>query len=450
MRHTNGGIRKICACPRRAWTKCAHPWHFNYKPRGGPSYRFSLDAHLNKHVDSKTDAEAEAALIKAAIKAGTFGAAAPQLDNLTVGQLLDTYYARYVQSERKDSVRNVAYQIAKIKRTDVERLDGRLQSLGEWRMADVTADTLDRFKETRRNRGPVTANRDLAFLSACFNWAIRKRHIKESPFKLGSETIVKLSKEHPRTRRLHDDEEAALLAACGPHLRSVVEAAIETGCRKGEILTLQWKQVEGMRIEDDTVTWAPKAELFLPFCKTKTKTDRRIPISTRLKAILEMRRFDPAGQPHAADRYVFGTDIGGRLLGFERAWHAAVLRAHGYTPTRTSTANLTPESRAALKSIALHFHDLRREAGSRWMDGGVPIATIQRWLGHSNVSQTSTYLAGTQTSEHDALARYEARRTTLQRLATDVERGVQTGAQTAGGHDTRPNKTAAGRELGVM
>jgi len=24
----------------------------------------------------------------------------------------------------------------------------------------------------------------------------------------------------------------------------------------------------------------------------------------------------------------------------------------------------------------LHFHDLRREAGSRWMDAGVPLATI--------------------------------------------------------------------------
>ena len=27
------------------------------------------------------------------------------------------------------------------------------------------------------------------------------------------------------------------------------------------------------------------------------------------------------------------------------------------------------------------------------MDAGVPLATIQRWLGHHNISQTSTYLA---------------------------------------------------------
>ena len=46
------------------------------------------------------------------------------------------------------------------------------------------------------------------------------------------------------------------------------------------------------------------------------------------------------------------------------------------------------------KIDGLHFHDLRREVGSRWMDAGVPLATIQRWLGHHNISQTSTYLAG--------------------------------------------------------
>jgi integrase len=125
-----------------------------------------------------------------------------------------------------------------------------------------------------------------------------------------------------------------------------------------------------------------------------------------------------------------------------RAWRTAVLKAHGHTPVYTTTANLTAESRAALKAINLHFHDLRREAGSRWMDGGVPIATIQRWLGHSNVSQTSTYLAGTQTSEHDAMARFEAQQAALQRIATEGQkRGQKATRSTAKRHRT-PNKSA--------
>jgi integrase len=80
----------------------------------------------------------------------------------------------------------------------------------------------------------------------------------------------------PRSRRLnppeYPDEEQKLLAACGLHLKAIVIAAIESGVRRGEILSFQWSQVEGMTIEDDaTVTWAPKPQLFLPKEKTKKK-----------------------------------------------------------------------------------------------------------------------------------------------------------------------------------
>src|SRR4029079_15080372 len=132
----------------------------------------------------------------------------------------------------------------------------------------------------------------------------------------------------------------------------------------------------------------------------------------RLRAILEMRRFDPAGQPLEGDKFVFGTALVSRIKDVGRACESALLRSHGVTPTLTKTCNLTPECRAVLDRIDLHFHDLRREAGSRWMDCGlVPIATIQRWLGHVNVSQTSTYLAGPSAGEHDHMRRFDERRT---------------------------------------
>jgi integrase len=51
--------------------------------------------------------------------------------------------------------------------------------------------------------------------------------------------------------------------------------------RRGEILSTQWKQVR-LDARGD----------ILPARKTKTKRDRRVPISSRLQAILEMRRYD--------------------------------------------------------------------------------------------------------------------------------------------------------------
>jgi integrase len=206
-----------------------------------------------------------------------------------------------------------------------------------------------------------------------------------------------------------------------------------------------------MVIDEKAVRWLPKARIFLPHEKTKAKKDRAVPISTRLRGILEMRRCDPNGKPYRADAYVFGTEVGTKVLGFKRAWISAVLKAHGETPTYTgdSTANFSPASRAAFRRINLRFHDLRREAGSRWMDGGVPIATIQRWLGHANVSQTSTYLAGTETSEHDHMARYEATVEARNSLVTSSEKQGKTKTRKAVARKGKPNKTGVGRETTI-
>ena len=74
--------------------------------------------------------------------------------------------------------------------------------------------------------------------------------------------------------------------------------------RRGEILSLRWTQIKGMHVDGSTVTWAARAELVLPWTKTKTRRDRSIPISSRLKGILVLRGFDPAGQPMPATSYV--------------------------------------------------------------------------------------------------------------------------------------------------
>ena len=51
------------------------------------------------------------------------------------------------------------------------------------------------------------------------------------------------------------------------------------------------------------------------------------------------------------------------------------------------------QSRAHLRAIGLHFHDLRRECGSRLLEAGVNLAAIRDWLGHHDVSTTDRYLA---------------------------------------------------------
>lgn len=421
-------VYKICDCRDRL--KCRHPWWFSFKRRGSAlRIRKSLDVVLEKRIDSKTVAEQEASRLRIGIIEDTLptrtrellglpASSSARLDALTVSELLKTYHARHLTQTATGERR--AYEIGAIGRTVLPRTDGTTAPLGEWLIADLTADALERLREARRVQGVhkrkggcnvtggvIAANRDLRLLRAAFNWAIDKGLVEKTPFKRGEKTTVKLASEQARSRRLQPGEEERLLPACGEHLRALVEAALETGCRKGELLALQWQQIQ----------FAPRPEVWLPAGKTKTGKARRVPISTRLKAILEMRQdayravaglgatdaLPPAG-------YVFGNEIGQQVGGIKTAWQAACRRA---------------------KVDDLHFHDLRREAGSRWMEAGVPLATIQRWLGHTNISQTSTYLATTTAGEHEAMRQFEVRLGRLTRIDTEGETPPHERAQSA-------------------
>jgi integrase len=391
-------VYKICKC--RDQVKCRHPWWFSYRRPGEPRIRKSLDAVLEKHIEGKTIATQEAERLRIGIIDDTLPqrtrellglplSLAPVLSTLTMAQLLEMYRERYLT--RTATGKKQTYQIGAITRTTLPRPSGSAAQLGDWLVTDVTADTVERLREARTVRGVRTrdkgathvggktaANRDLQLLRAAFNWAIDKGYAERTPFKRGGRSTIKLTAELGRSRRLQAGEESRLLSACGVHLRTLVEAALETGCRRGELLSLQWHQLQS----------ASRPEVWLPAGKTKTGKARRVPISTRLQAVLSMRRHDPDGNPFPSHAFVFGNEVGERVGSVKTAWLAACRRAH---------------------LSDLHFHDLRREAGSRWMEAGVPLATIQKWLGHANISQTSKYLATTTPGEHEAMRRFEER-----------------------------------------
>jgi integrase len=434
-RHANKGLRKLCDCARSTWPKCRHPWHLNYTFKG-TVYRLSLDRDLGRHVDSKTEAEREAERIRGAIRAGTFRADVPALERLTLGALLDLYRDRYLAVHRPGRAGADARQIRVISVTPVPVPAGEDRPFSAWFMADITADTLERFREVRlaRGGGRIAVNRNLSLLRAVFNWAVRVGYLQQTAFKRNTETIVRLTRELPRSRRLEDDEERTLLAVCGRHLHDLVLAAVETGCRRGELLSLRWDQVRG----------DPIREITLPACKTKTKKDRTIPVSTRLRAVLDMRRHDPAGEPLPGEAYVFGNELGEPADPVGEAWPTAVLRSHGIPLEWTATGKRTAACRDAYRAIDLHFHDLRREAGSRWLEGGVPIMVIRDWLGHSNVAQTSTYLASTSRTAADAMKQYEARRTALHDLASSGRTQGRKRLRTAETRERKPKETADG------
>ena len=208
--------------------------------------------------------------------------------------------------------------------------------------------------------------------------------------------IIRFAPEKPRTRRLLPGEEERILRVASRHLQSIVIAALETGCRKGELLSLQFRDVI-CNEKGEPRTLALRAE------NTKTDTARSVPVSPRLRAILEMRRQAPDGTRLGPDAYVFGTEAGDKISEFKLAWRGALKRA-GIT--------------------GLTFHDLRREHGSRLVEGGVNLLTVSRLLGHKRVSTTDTYLKASENIAERELALYHERR-----QATSGTAGHEAGGQ---------------------
>lgn len=412
----NNGLRKLCGCARPKWSKCGHPWHFSFAWRG-KQCRLSLDRHTGRHIDSKTEAESVADRIREEIRSGTFGvveAAGVSAQVLPPPEMTFEEFGRafldgYSKERGKASWNDDASIISRVMSF---RLSDRL-SLGEKAIGTVSeGDAEALFRSLKAaGRAVSTLNHYVQVLKAMSAWAVKKGY-RSTPFVASRSDVVRRGKHAQRSRRLQPGEEADLLDTAGPHLHDVIVAALETGFRLEELLSLQWADVAFGRNEV-----AVRAE------NTKTRRRRAVPMSERLRMVLEARCIDPSGARHRASAYVFGNPVGDRIGSVKRAWQTVVLKAHGHKPEWVKgKGRLSVASRTAYHLIDLHFHDLRHEAGSRLLEAGWPLHHVKEMLGHTNVQQTSTYLNATLHGLHDSMRRMEAAR----RACEDVAKNLPT------------------------
>jgi len=388
-RHQNHGLRKVCDCPRRNWPKCRHPWHFNFRWRG-QIHRLSLAKHVDTPIATKADAKSAAERLRIAIRNGTFQAA-PPAPAATPGEImLKAYGPKFLegfsQGRGKVSWQNDASMIRKA----VAFLLSDGVALGDKSIGAITEDDLEAFLQALRAAGKAasTRNQYLQLFRSMSAWGQRKGYLAR-PW-LTDLSDLRREKHAKRNRRLVADkvdesgkvtepgEERRLLAAAGPRLARLLVGALETGARQGELLSLQWADVD-----------LERREIRLRAEKTKDREDRWIPISVRLHGFLELGRHDPAGEELPATAYVFGDALGGRLASVKKAWTTACRKA---------------------QIADLHFHDLRHEAGSRMLEGGVPLHHVKEILGHASIATTDTYLNATRLGLHDSMRRLDERR----------------------------------------
>jgi len=391
----NDGLRKVCCCGRHKWAKCPHPWHFSFQWEG-EHYRFSLDRHVGKKL-TKSEADIEAERLRTAIRAGEFQAAQaraqqpkPQQDLLTTfRQFADDWRAR-----RGYQLVNPGDNDCRLKLICAFVLPGTEppMTFGDKPVAEITTGDIEAYRHHRRmqKRSAVTINHDLKLLRKMFTWGVRERLLTGTPFKVNGEAVIRLDPESPREERLTDAEaERKLFEAAPPHVRGVIVAMLETCCRPGEILSLQWQDVD-----------FEARELTIRAEKAKTRRVRRLPISNRLFAVLEMRRLDPSGKAFPPEAYVFGNRLGERIKSIRRAWESA---------------------REAAGLNGFQLRDLRHEAASRFEEAGVLTTDVSRFLGHTSLSTTTRYLNTTSRRLRLALLRVEQAREQSKNLANSCK-----------------------------
>ncbi|WP_195155525.1 site-specific integrase [Candidatus Protochlamydia phocaeensis] len=162
--------------------------------------------------------------------------------------------------------------------------------------------------ESGQKRTPSTINRYTASLSALFSYAVRQlRWIDESP----CVHLLKLKENPGRDRVLSESEIEKLLAACresrSPYLYCIVLISLSTGARQGEILNLEWKDVDF----DNRLAYRKETKNGRPRSISLTG-----PVLTELKGLYELR--------HPLKPLVFTIKIAFGRVDIKKVWQAAL------------------------------------------------------------------------------------------------------------------------------
>ena len=212
---------------------------------------------------------------------------------------------------------------------------------------------VERWFDAYSRTAPGGANKALEVLGQIMNAALAAGHAGTAPVKgIAKNPRPKLTRflsaqEIERLHRVLDR-----LVGERPSRRQqadVVRLLLLTGCRAGEILKLQWSEVDGDRLN---------------LADTKTGP-RRVWLSQAAQAIL-------AHQPRAASPYVFPSP------------------RHPDKPL-SDTLHLWRRARKEAGLDDVRLHDLRHTVASQAVARGVPLPTVARMLGHAHPRMTLRY-----------------------------------------------------------
>lgn len=262
--------------------------------------------------------------------------------------------------ERWECSTERAFRTRESYRRDVRRLT----KAGFRKVSDVTPERLAEYVRGRLGAvRPASINRELAGLYAALGCLERASEFPEALLRqLRRQKVPVKAKRRLGATFLKPDERARLIEAAKARSAWVgvmVQLAIYSGMRAGELCRLRWQDV---RLDD-----RPEIRVrFLPEIGehgTLKTGERVVPVCRELKAALLEWKLATGGEG-----YLFRLTSPQATVAFRRVRH------------------IRRELRAVRKTADLEwvtFHVLRHTRATMWAMSGVPLIKVSCWLGHS-------------------------------------------------------------------
>jgi integrase/recombinase XerD len=169
-----------------------------------------------------------------------------------------------------------------------------------------------------------------------------------------------------------------------------------TGCREREVSFASWQDINWGKCEyhirrKDDVGFTPKSH-----------ESRTVPMPKSLVALLKNRR---SNAPH--DRWIFVNRDSRPDGHFLRKLKSIAKRAGlncGQCKTKITVGRYEKrqvEVSCKDQPVCSHFylHRFRKTCATRWVEAGIPVRTVQAWLGHKNLQTTMIYLGVTDSTK---------------------------------------------------
>ena len=278
--------------------------------------------------------------------------------NITESEIDRGIYLNRDEAERitfTELIKRYSKEVTPLKKSSGRELS-RLKKLdhffGPYTIARLQSSMVAEYRDRRLSEGlsGATVVKDLNTLSHVIDTAIKEWdcHIPINPVK----NIRRPKLSPSRTRRLCPKEEQVLLMACREHsimMEVIVLFAIETAMRLGEMINLEWKDID---LSKSIVT----------LNMTKNGEARQVPLSRRAKDLLNQ-----------LPRHIESQSVFWRWQtpsGFEASWQRVIKKS---------------------KLEDFRFHDLRHEATSRLFENGLSVMEVSAITGHKTLQMLKRY-----------------------------------------------------------